>query len=161
MISANVSSDRSARLGCFAHSVWGTCLILSATMFAAPAQDTWELGDSGSTSPLTKVVYGGGQFVAVGDAGVILTSVDGSVWATQNSGTTKNLRGVAYGNGLYLVTGEDGTALTSPDGQAWTARNARTGLFISGAAYGNGIFVVCGASGTTSGTVRFTANGTD
>src|ERR1051325_3364473 len=45
---------------------------------AADPLDTWTQRQSGTQAALWGVTYGGGQFVAVGDSGVILTSSNGS-----------------------------------------------------------------------------------
>ena len=38
-------------------------------------------------------------FVAVGEAGNILTSSDGTSWTSRTSGTSQDLEGVSYGKG--------------------------------------------------------------
>lgn len=131
-----------------------TFTILCSCLPAA-AQSVWTPRDSGTDGDLSGVIYGGGQFVSVGDPGVILTSPDGATWTTQESGTENSLRGVAYGNGLFLATGSSGTLLTSPDGVSWNTRDSKTGVFLSGAAFGNGTFVTVGGSGT----VRYSLDG--
>src|SRR5689334_13378296 len=62
-------------------------------------------------SPVTNVVlnaltYGNGQFVAVGAAGTILTSLDGSNWISQTSGTTQTLWGVVVGANSFVAVGD-------------------------------------------------------
>jgi hypothetical protein len=121
----------------------------------ASAQSVWTRQTLSLTDDLTGIVYGNGQFVAVGDPGVIITSPDGTTWTSRTSGTSNPLRGIAYGNGLYVATGSAGTLLTSPDGIIWTTRDAQTGTLLSGAAFGNGKFVVVGGSGT----VRYSTDG--
>ena len=54
---------------------------------------------------LNGVTYGNGIFVAVGDAGTILTSADGITWTSGTSGTNSNLYGVAYGNEQFVAVG--------------------------------------------------------
>jgi hypothetical protein len=66
------------------------------------------------------VVWTGDQFVAVGNAGVILSSPDGMSWTQQASTTTASLSAVAYSDNGFSVVGL-GVALTSPDGLSWTA----------------------------------------
>jgi hypothetical protein len=66
------------------------------------------------------VCWGGGQFVAVGWGGAIISSTDGRDWVARASGTRATLRDVAWiGNG-YLAVGDSGTLLTSADAAAWT-----------------------------------------
>jgi hypothetical protein len=47
-----------------------------------------------STNTLNKIIFANSTFVAVGNAGTILTSSDGATWTSVASGTTKNLRAV-------------------------------------------------------------------
>jgi hypothetical protein len=46
---------------------------------------------------LTEVTYGASSFVAVGSAGAIFTSANGSTWTSQVSGVSADLLDVAYG----------------------------------------------------------------
>src|SRR5208337_1515835 len=56
-------------------------------------------------NPLNGVTHGNGTFIALGDAGTILASIDGISWTSSTSGTTNNLTGVAYGNGIFIAVG--------------------------------------------------------
>ncbi len=91
-----------------------------------PAQSTWSLVSTASgsgtatTATLWGACYGGGQFVAVGENGTILTSPDGLAWTPRTSGTTEWLTSVAYGYNHYLAVGADRTVLSSVDGITWT-----------------------------------------
>ncbi len=71
---------------------------------------------------------GAGNFVAVGDDGLIVRSVDGGQsWSPQSAPGTADLKSVAYGGGLFMAVG--GTSVyTSPDGVTWTDRSAGTGM---------------------------------
>jgi hypothetical protein len=60
------------------------------------------------------VTYGDGLFVAVGDGGAILTSLNGVAWTQRTSPTSNWLWSVAYGNGTFVAVGEYSTILTSP-----------------------------------------------
>src|SRR5687767_4657210 len=61
-----------------------------------------------------------GLFVAVGDAGRIITSRDGITWAVVAWPTTwgpvEDLTEIAHGNGLFVIAGAAGSVITSPDG---------------------------------------------
>jgi len=79
-----------------------------------------------STTPIRSIIQVGGQFVAVGDSGVILTTGDPSIWTTvQNSGTVNNLNSICYGP-RYVVVGDLGTILISDDLVTWTQQNSTT-----------------------------------
>ena len=62
----------------------------------------------------------GTQFIAVGDAGAIYTSIDGLAWQPASSGVTVNLHSVAFtvltGGSIgvgYIAVGDRGTVLTA------------------------------------------------
>jgi hypothetical protein len=96
------------------------------------------------------VCYGSGLFVAVGDAGLISTSSDGSSWTNRTSGTSYNLYDVTYGGGLYVAVGYHGIILTSSNGSSWTTREPYTsaGLSFTSVAYnGTDLYVAGGVSG--------------
>ena len=118
------------------------------------AQSVWTARDSNTESSIGGVTYGGGQFVAVGDPGTVLTSPDGETWMVRDPGTTDSLRGIAYGNGLFVATGTGGLILTSPDGITWTSRDGRTTKNLSGVTYGNGRFVAVGGGTKGEGSRR-------
>jgi len=72
----------------------------------------------GATSP-----KGYGLFVAVGDAGSVLTSQDGLTWAASTTGiaATDEFKAIAFGNQRFVAADASGKVLTSPDGVTWTA----------------------------------------
>jgi len=108
--------------------------LLANTTFLC-AQTAWTTVYSPTTQDLWSVCFGGGQFVAVGTAGTILTSPDGNTWSQRASGVDLWLVGVGYGNNLYVAVGDRGTILTSPDGVTWTQRTSGTTQRLNGVAY--------------------------
>ncbi len=64
--------------------------------------------------------HGDSTFIAVGNAGNIITSSDGTKWTKKKAGTKKHLRGVTYGDGKFVMVGNSGTVLTSPESTNWT-----------------------------------------
>lgn len=97
---------------------------------------------------LKAVAYGNGTFVAVGNGGETIKSVNGVTWMREGSGTTNNLRSITYGNGAFVAVGSDGTILTSADGKVWTPRTSGTANTLNNIVYANGIFVTVGDSKT-------------
>jgi PKD repeat protein len=69
---------------------------------------------------LSAVVWGNGTFVAVGDGGLILTSVDGESWVMRESASGADLRGVQYSKHGFSAVGSEGVVLTSVDGTTWS-----------------------------------------
>lgn len=74
-----------------------------------------------------------GIYVAVGRAGLIVTSTDATTWTIVDSGVTVNLTQVCYNVelGMFAVSGEQGVILTSTDGNTWTKTLTYLGEFKS------------------------------
>lgn len=76
---------------------------------------------------ISAVTFYGEQFVAVGDAGTILTSSNGETWVSRESGVRFPLLEIAAGNGMFVTIGnlpsgdifQRGFLLASRDGVAW------------------------------------------
>jgi hypothetical protein len=86
--------------------------------------DNWNAVTSGTTNHLRAIAFGGGRFVAAGDNGTVLTSLNGISWAIQSSGVTNSIYGVAYQSGQFVAVGSAGFIKTSPDGVAWMTQNS-------------------------------------
>ena len=88
-------------------------------------------------------------FVAVGEAGIILTSSDGNSWTSRTSGTSQGLKSVSYRDNTFVAVGSSGTILTSSDGTSWTSITSGTSNNLSDISYGGGTFVAVSNLGTT------------
>src|ERR1700733_8043717 len=96
---------------------------------------------------LRSVTFGGGQFVAVGDDGIIVTSPDGVKWTPRTWSGYTGLTGVTYGGGQYVAVGTGGIVLTSTDGATWVAQPVPApARDYQAVTYGDGVFVVVGWS---------------
>src|SRR5258708_2690995 len=62
--------------------------------------------------------------VAVGDAGTIVTSPDGTTWTARTSGASSALNGITWSGTQFLAVGDAGTVVTSATGIAWAVRSA-------------------------------------
>jgi hypothetical protein len=103
--------------------------------------------DLGSAE-LSGVAYGGQGFVAVGAAGSILASREGTTWEKRSSGTERYLYDVTHADGRYVVAGEGGTLLHSTDGENWTiASLGGITLTLTNVAHGNDRFVLLAHQG--------------
>ena len=111
-------------------------LLLLTELGRADPFDTWSqqrLDEPPSNLPasindLNSITYANGQFVTVGESGIILPSPDGISWTQRRSGTTNRLSGIAFGKGKFVAVGSfslhfddktGGTILTSADGVDW------------------------------------------
>ena len=112
-----------------------------------------ELPAPNSPMCLHAVVFGNGDFVAVGDSGEILASPNGEHWAAPITGLSVRLNAIAWGNPCFVAVGDGGKILTSLNGLTWTPINSGTMENLLGVAYGNGLFTAVGEGGVilTSG----------
>ena len=115
----------------------------------------WFTRDTGPSGfRLNAVTFGDGLFVAVGEAGNILTSPDAVNWTLVKSFIQEQLFGVSSGiiNGTnyFVAVGANGVILRSSDGLNWTLARAKDwtrDLFC--VAYGGGAFVIGGVNSVT------------
>jgi len=85
--------------------------------------------------------------VAVGEAGLILTSPDGVTWTRRTSGTTVWLNSVCYSDGTYYAVGSGGTILGSPDAVTWSLLPVSTTKSLYALASFNGQVLAAGVEG--------------
>src|SRR5438552_15413935 len=92
-----------------ARAVLCGAVFLECALVAGPIDPRlWQDVGLQSRKPLVVVTFAENRFVAVGEEGSILSSVDGESWVHQNSGVTCDLSGVALGYNHVLVFGHDG-----------------------------------------------------
>ena len=107
---------------------------------------------------VNQVEYFNNAFIAVGDAGLILTSPTGDVWTAQSSSTTKNINDIFWYSGfdvqgapfnLYVAVGDNGLFMTSTDGITWQveAVNGTVSENFYGIDHDNDYFVAVGQNG--------------
>ena len=92
---------------------------------------------------LTGITYGNSTFIAVGEAGAILTSADSKTWTTQTLEVSDDITGITYGDNKFVAVGTFGTVFTSSDGTTWDTPIS-TSIGWNGVTYGNGKFVAVG-----------------
>lgn len=156
---AVASNTGQALLGATAAG-FGNYILVGAngTIITSANGTDWTARESGSTSTLRAVTFGGAQYLAVGDGGAILASANASAWVAVPSVTTAGLRGIAHAaltstvdgtfsvTNVYVAVGERGTLLTSNDGATWTARTPLGNANLNAVIYG-GQFVAVGDGG--------------
>jgi hypothetical protein len=124
----------------------------------------WVARTSVTVNTLRSVAFGnvGGHntFVAVGDIGTTVTSIDGGAnWATNAYISPDIFYAVTFAESGFVLVGSWSGALgnpsatfTSSDGLLWKPRPANTTNSLTGLAFGNGELVAVGLNGTTSTT---------
>ncbi|GAB3225123.1 hypothetical protein GCM10027423_61360 [Spirosoma arcticum] len=104
---------------------------------------------AGAGEGFNDVVWGNGQFVAVGGEAIIQTSVDGKAWTLRYSTMGASLYGVACGAGQYVAVGAGfgGNVVRSTNGTTWTKGTTGPNTFYYGITHANGQFVAVGFNG--------------
>ncbi len=74
---------------------------------------------AGSGTTMSGVTWDGGQFLAVGSGGTILTSADGDNWTLQMTDPV-SLEGIVWTGNHYIVAGGSGNIFISSDASVWT-----------------------------------------
>jgi hypothetical protein len=108
------------------------------------------------------VAYGGGMFVAVGNAGKIAYSSDGIGWTAGPSGGingfgTTNIYGIAYGapgavgKSVFVAVGENANIAYSTNGATWSGGTvgAFSNVQLNDVCFGDGNFYIVGNGGHT------------
>jgi hypothetical protein len=119
----------------------------------ADALSEWQLRTSGTSANIKAVAHGNGRFVAVGDSGLILTSLNGTNWTSISAGQPTTKLCVTFGNGYFLGAGQVwlGTPtniVVSSDGTNWFGLHPSTAATISGAIYAKGTYMLVGSDMT-------------
>lgn len=109
--------------------------------------------DNITSDQLNSVAVNSGTYIAVGNNGTIVTTLDSSSWTTiQTSGTTNNLNYVYYST-KYIVVGDSGTILTSDDTITWTAQTILTTLSLRSVIYTGTKYIAVGDLGLIASSV--------
>ena len=122
------------------------------TLLASPDGSAWTVRNSNTANALRGVAFRlstGIRYVAVGDAGTIVTSSDdGITWAPIAPVTAQNLRSVASGS-RFVAVGQGGAVVFSDDGTNWTAASAGSADLAQVVA-APGLYLAVGAAGANS-----------
>lgn len=94
-----------------------------------------------------------GTLVAVGAAGAIAYSQDGTNWLAASSGLLTPFSDVAFGQGRFVAANNQGSILVSTDGSAWTRVHSWSGLdsaSFTRLMYAGGIFFATSSAGAAA-----------
>jgi len=107
----------------------------------------WQTVNPKNSAPsIGKVIWQTSQYVSVGPAGDIQTSLDGTIWAPSVSNTTNALGDIVWGGTQFVAVGIGGTIVTSPDAVTWTVQNSNSTDQLNSVAWDGTQFVVVGGA---------------
>ncbi|MFQ6007891.1 MAG: WD40/YVTN/BNR-like repeat-containing protein, partial [Candidatus Zixiibacteriota bacterium] len=110
--------------------------------------DIWTLQSTITTTYLFDVAWSGTRYVAVGESGTILTSLDGFHWTSLPSPTNNDLFGVTWSGEQFVAVGNIGTIATSQDGTKWSLVDSNvTSNWLHSVASSGTAFVAVGQNG--------------
>ncbi len=108
--------------------------VFSSISASAASLGTWRAVASGATADINAAAFGDGTFVAVGAAGLILTSVDGTHWTRRSAGITRDFNDVLFSGGRFIAVCKAPDAgvgakifISTNNGVSWAYRNTDTG----------------------------------
>ena len=131
------------------------------------AGDTWQPGGAMGSADMHGIVYGTNvqnavsSYVAVGNAGAIYNSTNGTSWTPVSSPTGNNLNAAAYAQNNFIAAGAAGSIFYSPDALTWTAAPSNTAQTLNALGNNAGLAKCYGILvGTVSQTDYFTSPST-
>jgi hypothetical protein len=144
----------------------GTLYYMAAIQYSDDMGESWLAGNNDLGGAFETQLHGvafvvhplmGDTFVAVGDHGTMLRSLNGETWvASSSANISADWRDVAYGLDRFVAVGvaqsndtaNGSMAESFNGGQTWTAVDPGVRADLYGIAFGNGTFVAVGENGT-------------
>jgi hypothetical protein len=121
----------------------------------SPDGINWTVRSYTTTSTVSSIVYGGGQFVLVTTGTTVLTSPDGLAWTTR-TGNNNSWAQVIYANSYYVAIAANQIQY-STNGITWTLVSFPTSSGYISIAYGNGKWVAL-TNSTSSSRIAISSN---
>lgn len=128
-----------------------TAIVTVAAGTPAPVLNLQLTNPTPAANDLYRIVGSGTGYVAVGNKGTAVSSLDGYTWS---AGTvpanlaTQAIQDVAFGNGMYVAVTFFGNSIYSLDGYSWsTPSYMAMPRYANGITFGNGMFVAVGSAG--------------
>ncbi len=147
----SVPSTTSSRLNAFAPNAQGAALFGKGGVILSSSNGlAWSERATGPTvAGLNGIVFTNDAFIAVGDSGTILASIDGRDWTARVSPTSKDLFSITRGPTEFIAVGEDGRIIGSPDALTWTVRVSATSNSLRRIAWLNNLYLAVGDAGAS------------
>jgi predicted regulator of Ras-like GTPase activity (Roadblock/LC7/MglB family) len=121
----------------------------------------WRSRLSGLPYSLNDVLWDGSIFIAVGDGGTVLTSVDGIDWVASDSGTDADLFAVAAHDSDIFAVGEDIVLQSTNHGETWITKNEPVAVILVAVAANSSQVVVGGRTDSLEPFIMISEDGGD
>lgn len=108
---------------------------------------TWIEIETDNTTTLRGVTWVGNKYVAVGELGTILTSIDGMQWTKRESGTVSCFCDIIWNGETMVAVGTYGTIITSKDGINWTLMDSKNELQLRCISWTGSLYIIGGENG--------------
>lgn len=125
------------------------------TIASSPDGVTWTSMIPEQIINMQDLAFGSNRFVAVGDSGKILTSMDGKYWSLIKMAEPTFFLCIAYGNDRFVAMGTGtgtesgkGICFTSPDGLTWTKQKQTFSSYVYNQVFGDSLFLAVCWGGT-------------
>lgn len=125
-------------------------LLLDDLILTSPEGRHWTSRSPGTGADgmgLNAVAYASGRFVAVGDAGTVMTSPGGLAWNPVETEFPEDLHDLAYGQNQIVAVGDKGKLLVSSDAVNWIEKSTGRPQSLKSAAFQNDTFFGVGVGG--------------
>jgi len=136
----------------------GTFVLAGDGLWSSTNGVAWASHYSEYPNSLNSVTACPDMFVAVGNAGSIVTSVDGTNWIRRSAGTWLSLYALAASSNAVLAVGGRGATLLCSNNGTWTYQNVGSSTYMSSVVYADGRFVAAGG-GNGGPTIFQSSNG--
>ena len=112
---------RSVAFGNDVHvAVGGSYMRAGPTLAITADGRHWRFPRLPSAHVLQAIAFHEGQFRAVGDEGIILTSTDGRHWRKSVTPTAEDLMGIAAAGQTWVAVGRNGSIITCVGASSWS-----------------------------------------
>ncbi|MFC0393615.1 InlB B-repeat-containing protein [Paenibacillus mendelii] len=132
-------------------SLFIALLILLEVINPASAFAAWGQPDSQVSSTIQGITRGPDRFMAVGNSGLLIYSLDssdGQFLGSIVTNTLDSLNDIIYAGGKYVIVGANGKILTFGPGNVLGTSTSNTPYSLGGIAYGGGKYVATGQFST-------------
>jgi photosystem II stability/assembly factor-like uncharacterized protein len=136
-----------------------------STILASSNGLNWTTRTSSPKANIISIAYGNNVTLAVGSAGALYTTEDGSNWTNQTTYPIKfNLAAICFGNNRFVAYGHHiDSIITSENGSGWEIHKenavGREDNKIEKMCYGNGLFVAAGHNSQYAGLIATSTDG--